>query len=225
MITSGNPQKKSNGDLSGDVQYVIDGGALLHRVPWTRGTIYESVIHLYVRYVTQKYSSAAIVFDGYKDGPTTRRHTSAKNGIKSKKDDFLKNKANKQRFIPYISDNLKIAGSIVDHTKEITCHIVAFCFDALQFGAFHFGDFHFDAILVRRVSLWRASTSARFSLPRFHFGAFLFGAFPNFVSKMMHSRLFVSFLRVFSAKKCCLRQFAATHRGLTEKHVKKEIRA
>ena len=76
------------------------------------------------------------------------------------------------------------------------------CFDARQFGAFHFGDFHFDAILVRRVSLWRASTSARFYLARFHFGAFLFGAFPNFVSKLMHSRLFVSFMRVFSAKKC-----------------------
>ena len=84
--------------------------------------------------------------------------------------------------------------------KGITCHIGAFCFDARQFGAFHFGDFHFDAFLVRRVSLWRASTSARFSLARFHFGAFLFGAFPNFVSKLMHSRLFVSFLRVFSGE-------------------------
>ena len=67
---------------------------------------------------------------------------------------------------------------------------MAFCFDARQFGAFHFGDFHFDAVPVRRVSLWRASTSARFSLARFHFGAFLFGAFPNFVSKLMHNRLF-----------------------------------
>ena len=107
-------------------------------------------------------------------------------------------------------------------THDFTCHIGAFCFDARQFGAFHFGDFHFDAILVRCVSLWRASTSARFSLARFHFGAFLFGAFPNFVSKLMHSRLFVYFLRVFSAKKCCLRQFAATHKG---KIRKKEIRA
>ena len=104
----------------------------------------------------------------------------------------------------------------------ITCHIGAFCFDVRQFGAFHFGDFHFDAILVRRVSLWRASSSARFSLARFHFGAVLFGAVPNFVSKLMHSRLFVSFLRVFFAKKCCLRQFAATHKG---KIRKKEIRA
>ena len=64
------------------------------------------------------------------------------------------------------------------------------CFDARQFGAFHFGDFHFDAVPVRRVSLWRASASARFSLARFHFGAFLFGAFPNFLSKLMHNRLF-----------------------------------
>ena len=28
---------------------------------------YESVNHMYVRYVTQKYGAAAIVFDGYND--------------------------------------------------------------------------------------------------------------------------------------------------------------
>ena len=94
-------------------------------------------------------------------------------------------------------------------------------FDVRQFGAFHFGDFHFDAILVRRVSLWRASTSARFSLARFHFGAVLFGAVPNFVSKLMHSRLFVSFLRVFSAKKCSL--YASLPRHIKEKEKRAEL--
>ena len=60
---------------SGDFQYVIDGGALLHRVPWPRGSTSESVSHLYVRYVTQKYGAAAIVFDGYNDDPTTKDAT------------------------------------------------------------------------------------------------------------------------------------------------------
>ena len=99
---------------SGDVQYVLDGGALLLRVPRLRGSTYESVSHLYVRYVTQKYGAAVIVFDGYNDDPTTKDATNLRRTgdcvgvtvhcasgmmIKSKKDEFLNNKANKQRFI------------------------------------------------------------------------------------------------------------------------------
>ena len=38
--------------------------------------------------------------------------------IKSKKGEFLNNKANKQRFIHYLSDNLERAGSSVDHAKD-----------------------------------------------------------------------------------------------------------
>ena len=38
--------------------------------------------------------------------------------IKSKNVEFLKNKANKQRFIQYIRDNLERAGCIVDHAKD-----------------------------------------------------------------------------------------------------------
>ena len=79
---------------------------------------YESVSHLYIRYLTQKYGAAAIVFDGYNDDPTTKdvthlRRTGENEGvtvhfasgmmIKSKKDEFLNNKANKQRFIHYPS--------------------------------------------------------------------------------------------------------------------------
>ena len=67
--------KEEQRNPSGDVQYVIDGSALLHRVPWPRGFTYESVGHLYVRYVTQKYGAAAIVFDGYNDDRTTKDAT------------------------------------------------------------------------------------------------------------------------------------------------------
>ena len=102
-----------------DVKYVLDGGALLHRVPWPRGSSYESVSHLYVRYVTQKYGAAAIVFDGYNDDPTTKDATHLRRTgycvgvtvhfasgmmIKSKKDEFLNNRATKQRFIHYLRE-------------------------------------------------------------------------------------------------------------------------
>ena len=125
--------KEEQRNPSGDVQYVLDGGALLHRVPWPRGSTYESVSHLYVRYVTQKYGAAAIVFDGYNDEPTTKDATHLRRTgdcvgvtvhfasgmmIKSKKDEFLNNKANKQRFIHYLRDNLERAGCSVDHAKD-----------------------------------------------------------------------------------------------------------
>ena len=125
--------KEEQRNPSGDVQYVLDGGALLHLVPWPRGSTYESVSHLYVMYVTQKYGGAAIVFDGYNDDPTTKdathlrrtgdcvgvtAHSASGVMIKSKKDEFLNNKANKQRFIHYLSDNLERAGCSVDHAKD-----------------------------------------------------------------------------------------------------------
>ena len=89
--------------------------------------------HLNVRYVTQKYGAAAIVFDGYNDDPTTKDATHLRRTgdcvgvtvhfasgmmITSKKDEFLNNKANKQRFIHYLSDNLERAGCRVDHAKD-----------------------------------------------------------------------------------------------------------
>ena len=97
-----------------------------------RGSTYESVSHLYVRYVTHKYGATSIVFDGYNDDPTTKDATHLRRTgyclgvtghfasgmmIKSMKDEFLNNKANKQRFIHYVSDNLERAGCSVDNAK------------------------------------------------------------------------------------------------------------
>ena len=49
--------------------------ALLHRIPWPRVSTYDSVCLLYVRYVTQRCGRCAIVFDGYKDEPSTKDAT------------------------------------------------------------------------------------------------------------------------------------------------------
>ena len=37
---------------SDNVQYILDGGALLHHLPWPRGSIFDSLCDQYVRYVT-----------------------------------------------------------------------------------------------------------------------------------------------------------------------------
>ena len=58
-----------------DVQYVLDGGSLLHRIPWPRGATFGKIIDMYAEYVRNRYNNVIIVFDGYGNGPSTKDHT------------------------------------------------------------------------------------------------------------------------------------------------------
>ena len=49
------------------VQYVLDGGALLHRGPRTKGATYDQICEQYSAYVTKQYEKATVVFDAYSD--------------------------------------------------------------------------------------------------------------------------------------------------------------
>ena len=52
-------------DTTWYVQYVLDGGALLHRIPWLRGTAtYQDICNLSCKYFSKKYGEAIVVFDG-----------------------------------------------------------------------------------------------------------------------------------------------------------------
>ena len=64
----------------GDSHYVLDGGALVQRLPWTQGYSFERTLKMYVDYVTSKYGKATIVFDGYDSGPTTKDSTHQRRG-------------------------------------------------------------------------------------------------------------------------------------------------
>ena len=114
-----------------DVHYIVDGGALLQRLPLRRGDLFENICQTYVDYVMCKYSQATVVFDGYVDGPsikdvTHKRRTGGRSGptvhfhgqtiLCSKKEDFLRNK-NKQRFINMLGSKLEIAGYTVLYAK------------------------------------------------------------------------------------------------------------
>ena len=55
-----------------DVHCIVDGGALLQRLPWRRGDLFETICQMYVDYVMRKYSQATVVFDGYVDGPSIK---------------------------------------------------------------------------------------------------------------------------------------------------------
>lgn len=108
-------------------QFVLDGGSLLQRLPWPPTESYSNIANIYVKYVQAKYGSFStlIVFDGYKDGPTTKDITHQRRSkghiehtitftndmiCKTKKDKFLTNKANKQQMIDLIGDRLEAAG-------------------------------------------------------------------------------------------------------------------
>ena len=105
-----------------DVQYVLDGGWLLHRIPWTKECTYYDICSAYVEYVERRYHDITVVFDGYPGTPTTKdvTHTRRSLGLssvtvnftesmpcKSKKDAFLSNQENKRRFIRLLSERLR----------------------------------------------------------------------------------------------------------------------
>ena len=65
----------SNDTLPTNVRFVLDGGSLLHRVRWVKGSTFLEISQQYVTYVLKKYGEKSIiVFDGYMAGPSVKDH-------------------------------------------------------------------------------------------------------------------------------------------------------
>ena len=109
---------------NGDVRYVLDGGALLQRIPWQLGEMYDAILNRYVSYI-KRYGQSIVVFDGYRNGPSTKDGTHSRRGdghqgrkvsftasmsLCVKKEEFLKNKENKQVFIDMLGEKLEQFG-------------------------------------------------------------------------------------------------------------------
>ena len=60
---------------SGDVQYILDSGALLHIIIWNRGMTYHDICPVYTKYFRSHYGRGVVVFDGYLEGPSTKDGT------------------------------------------------------------------------------------------------------------------------------------------------------
>ena len=104
-------------EVPGEVQFVLDGGSLLQRIPWTQGSTYGEICTVYVDYVTKKYGEAVVVFDGYEKSSTKDmvhlRRAKGCSGVavsftkdtkmNMKKETFLSNSTNKQQFINMLS--------------------------------------------------------------------------------------------------------------------------
>ena len=64
----------------GNTHYVLDGGSLLHHLPWPQGSTCEAIFNLGVQYVLHRYDKATVSFDGYEDGPSTKDCTHVRHG-------------------------------------------------------------------------------------------------------------------------------------------------
>lgn len=120
-------------EIPSKTYYVLDGGSLIHRLPWTKGATVESICMSYVSYVNNHYEDAVVVFDGYPSGPTTKdvAHIRRAKGVRSakvnfndetpirtKKEEFLSNPSNKQLFINTLGKKLQDSEVQVIHAEE-----------------------------------------------------------------------------------------------------------
>ena len=46
------------------VTHILDGGSLLHAIPWSNGIPFSLICSAYVNYVTKKYCNPIVVFEG-----------------------------------------------------------------------------------------------------------------------------------------------------------------
>ena len=59
--------------LPSNPYYVLDGGNLLHSVPWPKPAAFGQILDLYVSYVESHYGKrCSVVFDGYPERDTTK---------------------------------------------------------------------------------------------------------------------------------------------------------
>eukprot|EP00745_Piridium_sociabile_P030472 TRINITY_DN50548_c0_g4_i3.p1 TRINITY_DN50548_c0_g4~~TRINITY_DN50548_c0_g4_i3.p1 ORF type:complete len:817 (-),score=203.09 TRINITY_DN50548_c0_g4_i3:38-2488(-) len=126
--------------LPEDVVFVIDGGSLLHRLSWPRGTRYNQLVQMYISFISRNYNRGIVVFDGYSSGPSTKdvAHLRRNGGVTGpfiafagdmvlteSKERFLANPANKQRFIHLLSQALVKSGFDSLHARgDADCLIV-----------------------------------------------------------------------------------------------------
>ena len=130
--------------------YILDGGSLLHRVPWTKGSMYGTIADLYVEFTLRNYGTATVVFDGYQDTPSTKDSTHQRRQQKNhplvsvtpgavlncKKDDFLSTSSNKQALIDLISKRLRGKGcTVVNCTGDADTEIVSVTIAASEYGS------------------------------------------------------------------------------------------
>ncbi|ELU10861.1 hypothetical protein CAPTEDRAFT_208385 [Capitella teleta] len=114
--------------------HVLDGGSLLHRVPWKANITYANIASAYVDFTRRNYGvqRTHVIFDGYLEGPSTKdvAHLRRSKGIvgqpvnvapemlcSMKKEAFLANPQNKAAFIQLLGVQLNAIGITVHYAR------------------------------------------------------------------------------------------------------------
>ena len=104
-----------------------------------KGTSYEHLADRYIEFVLRSYPHATIVFDGYSQGASTKdmAHAQRRNipdrdvhfdplmHLSEKKEDFLSNVQNKQKFIQLVGERMEKAGISVVHAEGDAYCVIA----------------------------------------------------------------------------------------------------
>ena len=110
--------------LTGLPKFVLDGGALLHKVKWLPGSDMQNILNQYSKYISEKYGNCCVVFDGYDDWPYIKDHEHKRSSNKQSanmtidlnttimvnQEMFLKNVKNKTQLILLLSSQLRREG-------------------------------------------------------------------------------------------------------------------
>ena len=112
----------SKKDIEANCHFVIDGGALLHRVRWKKGDRFIEIADAYIKYVNKHYGNQVeVIFDGYNDESIKSQEHKRRNTISQscdvniKEDNsvpftqqrFLSNTINKAGLIDFLSVKLR----------------------------------------------------------------------------------------------------------------------
>ena len=117
---------------NGKWRKVVDGGMLLHKIPWEIGSTFSCILDSYVKYVNGYGDNVDIIFDGYSNSNTRGHCHRRRNPIQStnieftanmkldcRKDLFLSNTSNKEHFVNLLTVWLISAGhNATQHTDD-----------------------------------------------------------------------------------------------------------
>ena len=99
---------------SHNFKYVLDGGALLHRITWQIGDTYEKISQDYSNYVTKKYGQAMVVFAGYR-AINEGLHRSAQGRLSGTEGDV--------QYVYEVTDEEKIVYLQPKKQTEVSCSV------------------------------------------------------------------------------------------------------
>ncbi len=133
--------------LNIQAKYILDGGALVHRVKWAKKGTYQDIVKQYVKYVHAKYGHCDIVFDGYMQGPSIKDHEHRRRVRKAcadiqllesmqahiNQETFLSKEGNKAQFLSLLCRYLEFDGHAVHNSTGDADTMIVAC--ALQLAS------------------------------------------------------------------------------------------